>query len=234
MRRRARDWRGLDRDEPYTDVSIVISWAQAAGSVADRPLPDACLTAHTTDSPSRPRPQLRAPYYRSTRSRSETPSTESAPARSHAEGFQAIDAVPSNQKRNRSSPCDPRACARRPSVTRCLWDSGNCALHRFTRSRFMATVRGVSVKLLRARPRVLGLSSDFRAPRPRCIRSVSTHPSSRPREPVTSCDPEPLRSLRFVLTPPGLEAPWAASPCLRHCCRKNREACTGRLGPADA
>jgi hypothetical protein len=98
----------------------------------------------------------------------------------------------------------------------------------------MATVRGVSVKLLRARPRVLGLSSDFRAPRPRCIRPVSTHPSSRPREPVTSCDPEPLRSLRFVLTPPGLEAPWAASPCLRHCCRKNREACTGRLGPADA
>lgn len=45
-----------------------------AGSVTDRPLPDARLTAHITDSPSRPRPQLRAPYYRSTRSRSETPS----------------------------------------------------------------------------------------------------------------------------------------------------------------
>lgn len=45
-----------------------------AGSVTDRPLPDMSLTAHTTDSPSEPRPQLRAPYYRSTRPRSETPS----------------------------------------------------------------------------------------------------------------------------------------------------------------
>jgi len=75
-----------------------------AGSVTDRPLPDVRLTAHTTDSPSRPRPQLRAPYYRSTRSRSETPSIESASTRSHAVGFQAIDAVPAIQRTNRSSP----------------------------------------------------------------------------------------------------------------------------------
>jgi len=114
---------------------------------------------------------------------------------------------PSHRRRTHASEDEPKlaikrdACARRPSKTRRLWDDSECALHRFARSRFMAAVRGVSRKLLRARSRVLGLSCDFRAPRPRCIRPTSTHPSSHPREPATSCAPEHLRSLRFVLTP---------------------------------
>jgi hypothetical protein len=89
-----------------------------------------------------------------------------------------------------STPRDPRAFARRPGVTRRLWDGSVFALHRFTRSRRTATVRGVSAKLLRARSRVPGVPSGYRAPRPRCIRPTSTHPSSRPREPASSCDPD--------------------------------------------
>jgi len=141
------------------------------------------------------------------------------------------------ESRPRPTPRDPRAFARRPSVIRRLGDGGMCALHRFTRSRRTATVRGVSAKLLQARSRVPGVPSGYRAPRPRCIRPTSTHPSSRPREPASSCDP----SVDTRLAPPhsqthpaGLEAPWDVSPFFEHRCSRNRETCTGRLGPADA
>jgi len=124
------------------------------------------------------------------------------------------------------------ACARRPSKTRRLWGDSECALHRFARPRFQAAVRGVSRKLLRARSRVLGLPCDFRAPRPRCIRPTSTHPSSHPREPVTSCAPEHLRSLRFVL----VSRAWGHREPPRRCRvlpLGSREACIDKLGPAD-
>lgn len=137
----------------------------------------------------------------------------------------------------RSTPRDPRAFARRPGGTCHLGDGSVFALHRFTHARRTFTVRGVSVKLLRARSRVPGVPSGYRAPRPRCIRPTSTHPSSRPREPVPSCDPSMLTRLAPPCShthPMGLEAPWDASPFFEHCCSQNRGACTGRLGPADA
>jgi len=64
----------LTETNPTPTFRLSSQGHRRAGSVTDRPLPDVRLTAHTTDSPSRPRPHPRAPYYRSTRPRSETPS----------------------------------------------------------------------------------------------------------------------------------------------------------------
>jgi hypothetical protein len=176
------------------------------------------LTEHDPDSPARPRPQLRAPCYGFTRSRSETPSARLAPSCSHAVGFQAIDAAPSIQFRRRAEARhrDSRAFARRPSDTRRLWDGSVCALHRFTRARRTATVRGVSVKLLRARPRGIGLPYGFRAPRPRCTQPASTHPSFRPREPVTSCVPGFVTTLAGAASAASLARPFSPLRAWRH------------------
>jgi len=91
-----------------------------------------------------------------------------------------------------------------------------CALHRFTRARRTATVRGVSVKLLRARPRGLGLPYGFRAPRPRCTQPASTHPSFRPREPVTSCVPGFLPTLAGAASAASLARPFSPLRAWRH------------------
>jgi hypothetical protein len=48
--------------------------------------------------------------------------------------------------------------------------------------------------------------------RPRCVRPTSTHPSSRPREPVPSCVPSSSTELALRAHLAGLVAPRAASP----------------------
>jgi len=193
VRRRAHDWRGLDRDEPSTDVSIVVPGAQASRF---RYRPSAAeLRAVRRTTRIHPRDRDRSYVRPVTGSRAHDPkrlpSSQLLRARTPL-----VSKPPTPYPRAfetaafwASTPRDPRAFARRPGGTCHLWDGSVFALHRFTRSRRTATVRGVSVKLLRARSRVSGVPSGYRAPRPRCIRPTSTHPSSRPREPVPSCDP---------------------------------------------
>jgi hypothetical protein len=211
MCRRAHDWRGLDRDEPSTDVSIVVPRARASRL---RYRPSACraraaklVTGFTLETETAATCALLRVHALTIRNAFRLASSYALARRW----------FPSHRRRTHvplrtgafwaSTPTDPRAFARRPGVIRRLGDGSMCALHRFTRARRTATVRGVSVKLLRARPRVPGVPSGYRAPRPRCIRPTSTHPSSRPREPVPSCAPDVIsEACAVVLThsPRGL------------------------------
>lgn len=191
---RRNDWRSLDRDEPHADASIVVPRAQAsrfrnrpsaAGCVPDGPHRGFTLetkTAATYALLQKHAPTIRNAFHR---------------VSSYA---LARRWFPSHRRRTRETEDEPKlamkrdACARRPSNQCRLGDGSEDALHRFARARSVAAVRGVSMKLLRARSRVLSLPCGFRAPRPRCIRPTSTHPSSHPREPIRRVLPNILEA----------------------------------------